>query len=140
MEHDVNPNQLRKWITRYRQQQLEPAQQNSTSGVTDGVLIDTPTPVHQSGAPAFIPGVLAPLTPPAVSHGAPESLPLTVVALHVRLPNGAEFEFGNASLEELTTIVQMLGSAVAQRDLQRFAHIASRGALQVILRRPQLAI
>jgi transposase len=32
-----------------------------------------------------------------------------VVALHVRLPNGVEFELGNASLEELATIVQMLG-------------------------------
>ncbi|WP_404980722.1 MULTISPECIES: transposase [Caballeronia] len=27
MEHDVNPNQLRKWITRYRQQRMAQAQQ-----------------------------------------------------------------------------------------------------------------
>jgi len=27
----------------------------------------------------------------------------------VRLPNGVEFDFGEANLEELTTIVQMLG-------------------------------
>ena len=42
MEHDVNPNQLRKWITRYRQQRMAQAQQNLASGVADGTLIDTP--------------------------------------------------------------------------------------------------
>ncbi|KAF7962506.1 transposase [Cupriavidus sp. UYMMa02A] len=31
------------------------------------------------------------------------------IALHVRLPNGVEFDLGEASLVELTTIVQMLG-------------------------------
>ncbi|KVZ43812.1 transposase [Burkholderia ubonensis] len=31
------------------------------------------------------------------------------LALHVRLPNGVEFELGEANVEELTTIVQMLG-------------------------------
>ena len=112
MEHDVNPNQLRKWITRYRQQRVAQTQQNSTSGITDGVLIDTPTPIRPSvvsEVPAFIPVVTAPLAPPAVPQGQSQSPPLMVVELHVRLPNGVEFELGNASLDELATIVQMLG-------------------------------
>jgi transposase len=112
MEHDVNPNQLRKWITRYRQQRMAQAQQTSPSGGADGVLIDTPTPVRPSvarEAPAFIPVVTAPSAPPAAPQGPSQALPLMVVALHVRLPNGVEFELGNASLDELATIVQMLG-------------------------------
>ncbi|CAH2782421.1 MAG: hypothetical protein PPHEINF_1969 [uncultured Paraburkholderia sp.] len=32
-----------------------------------------------------------------------------VLALHVRLSNGVEFDIGDASVEELTTVVQMLG-------------------------------
>jgi transposase len=108
MEHDVNPNQLRKWITRYRQQRMAQAQQNLAS-VTDGTLIDTPTPVRPSVAPAFIPVVTAPLAPATVTQEPSPPLPPMVVALHVRLPNGVEFELGNASLEELATIVQMLG-------------------------------
>ncbi|MGC3030445.1 hypothetical protein ACPUER_35950 [Burkholderia sp. DN3021] len=35
--------------------------------------------------------------------------PPDVITVHVRLPNGVEFDLGEASLEELTTIVQMLG-------------------------------
>jgi transposase len=31
------------------------------------------------------------------------------LALHVRLANGVELDLGKANLEELTTIVQMLG-------------------------------
>ncbi|MGT2430693.1 hypothetical protein ACU4HD_22125 [Cupriavidus basilensis] len=31
------------------------------------------------------------------------------VALHVRLPNGVEFDLAEANVEELATIVQMLG-------------------------------
>ncbi|WP_350029979.1 transposase [Caballeronia sp. GAOx1] len=109
MEHDVNPNQLRKWITRYRQQRMAHAQQNLASAVADGTLIDTPTSVPSSVAPAFIPVVTAPLAPPDVTQERSPPLPSMVVALHVRLPNGVEFELGNASLEELATIVQMLG-------------------------------
>ncbi|SEK15189.1 hypothetical protein SAMN05216550_1352 [Paraburkholderia tropica] len=31
------------------------------------------------------------------------------ITLHVRLPNGVEFDLGEASLDELAAIVQMLG-------------------------------
>ncbi len=34
----------------------------------------------------------------------------------MRLPNGVEFELGNASFEELATIVQMLGATVFRFD------------------------
>jgi transposase len=109
MEHDVNPNQLRKWITRYRDQRMAQAQQTSSSEVTVGVPFDTSTPVRPSEAQPFIPVVTAPLPPTPVPRGPSQSLPLMVVSVHVRLPNGVEFELGNATHEELATIVQMLG-------------------------------
>jgi transposase len=31
------------------------------------------------------------------------------LSLHVRLSNGVEFDLGKASIDELTTVVQMLG-------------------------------
>jgi len=71
----------------------------------DGVIkISVP-----DAAAAFIPVVTAPLAPATVTQEPSPPLPPMVVALHVRLPNGVEFELGNASLEELATIVQMLG-------------------------------
>jgi transposase len=35
--------------------------------------------------------------------------PSMTLALHVRLSNGVEFDLGEASIDELTTVVQMLG-------------------------------
>ncbi|RQQ63846.1 IS66 family insertion sequence hypothetical protein, partial [Burkholderia stagnalis] len=42
MEHDVNPNQLRKWITTYQQRQLAQLQRAHDSAVIDGVPVDIP--------------------------------------------------------------------------------------------------
>ncbi|WP_080420011.1 transposase [Burkholderia ubonensis] len=113
MDHDVNPNQLRRWISRY-QQHMPRAPRDPDPMVIDGVSIDVPgprgrSPVDMSSPPAFVPVVSppapAPLSPPAsTSPGLSMAL-----ALHVRLPNGVEFELGEANVEELTTIVQMLG-------------------------------
>ena len=35
--------------------------------------------------------------------------PSITVALHIRLPNGVEFDIAEATIDELTTVVQMLG-------------------------------
>ncbi|WP_416046063.1 transposase [Burkholderia anthina] len=107
MDHDVNPNQLRKWIASHQQRQL--AQPSADAVVADGVPIDIPGPTSRFPSPestsAFVPVMPAPQQPsPQLS---PESL--MAITLHVRLPNGVEFDLGKASLEELTTVVQMLG-------------------------------
>ncbi len=107
MDHDVNPNQLRKWIAIHQQRQL--AQPSADEVVADGVPIDIPGPTSRCPSPespyAFVPVMSAPQQP---SLPRSTELPMAI-ALHVRLPNGVEFDLGEASLDELATIVQMLG-------------------------------
>jgi transposase len=72
MEHDVNPIQLHKWITRYRQRFADDAQRRTA--VVDGVPIDH-RPASR-GPSAFIPVVVpasvavAPVSPAARHHDA----------------------------------------------------------------------
>ncbi|MGZ0002875.1 IS66-like element accessory protein TnpA [Burkholderia gladioli] len=104
IEHDVNPNQLRKWIAKYQQRQ----QERSPMAV-DGVSIDMPSVRSRAidrPQPAFVPVVA---TPPPISP--PPSPPTMTLALQVRLANGVELELGGAiaTLDELTTLVQILG-------------------------------
>ncbi|OXJ20850.1 transposase, partial [Burkholderia sp. HI2714] len=105
MDHDVNPNQLRKWIASHQQRQVKGS---SGDGAVRG---DAPADARESAArhswleapSAFVPVVS---TPPSTS---PTSSPPTMtLALQVRLSNGVELELGKAiaTIDELTTLVQ----------------------------------
>ncbi|KVV42275.1 transposase [Burkholderia territorii] len=115
MDYDVNPNQLRKWITNYQQRQLAQSQLAPGAAVADGVHIDIPvstirhTPAESPSA--FMPVVSAPPAPSLLEQPSPPHTiePLMAMALHVRLPTGVEFDLGEANVEELTAIVQTLG-------------------------------
>ena len=123
-EHGINANLLRKWITKYLLEReggtRSDSQKNGaaesaishTIEMIEGVPIDIPgmsmrKPASESPQSAF-----ATVVPASTSvAGAPASLPSTpsmAVSLHVRLLNGVEFDLGEASLEELSVIVQML--------------------------------
>ena len=111
MEHDINPNLLRTWVTQYRQRQaaMEPVAQ--VSEVSDEVVIDIPASAALSTssdnhAAPFV-AVVHSSTPPAA---APPAMTMSL-ALHVRLSNGVELELGSsiATIDELTTVVQILG-------------------------------
>jgi len=107
-EHGVNANLLRKWITKYLLERessrcAQAAQDgavvlNSDGGaqVRDGVPGEVP-------APAFVPVVASAAAAPSIP-----SAPIAF-ALHVRLPNGVEFNLGHAGIDELGTLVQMFG-------------------------------
>ena len=119
-EHGVNANLLRKWITKYlmeREQGILPIlQQNgdveASSDEVDDVTIDLPGSckvVAPTAAPAgFVPVVSMPPASAPVLMPPPASMTL---ALHVWLSNGVELELGKAiaSIDELTTLVQILG-------------------------------
>ena len=110
-EHGVNANLLRKWIMKYLLERessrcAQAAQDGAVvvdSGgaaqVSDGVPVATQA---EAPAPAFVPVVAtaasAPLPPASIAF-----------ALRVRLPNGVEFNLGQASIDELSTLVQMFG-------------------------------
>jgi transposase len=131
LEHGVNANLLRKWITKYlmerekgaaptRSQEIgsDQAASRDTPAAEkpdlrehdDGVIIDLPASrKNTSLAPsstAFVPVITsAPPSLPAVSP------PPMTLALQVRLANGVELDLGGAiaSIDELTTMVQILG-------------------------------
>ena len=111
-EHGVNANLLRKWITKYlleretsrcAQAALDGAVVVDSGGgaqVRDGVPVATQNEVP---VPAFVPVVATAATAPSLP-----SAPIAF-ALRVRLPNGVEFNLGQASIDELGTLVQMFG-------------------------------
>lgn len=109
MDHAINPNQLRRWITRYQQQILhDPREPDPT--VIDGVSIDIAAPTvgsprNTGTLPVFVPVIPAPVSPSTPSTPAPSM----ALALHVRLPNGVELDFGESGVEEISTIIQVLG-------------------------------
>jgi transposase len=109
MDHDVNPNQLRRWITRYQQRESTHASAIRETEAVDGVSIDmAPARSRASDPPQqpFVPVIAAP--PPIFPSPAPPSMTL---ALQVRLPNGVELELGEAiaTQDELMTLVQIPG-------------------------------
>ncbi|WP_425128203.1 hypothetical protein [Burkholderia gladioli] len=80
--------------------------------VIDGVSIDIPSQARRVPAretQAFVPVLTTPSTVPAVSPVLPPDTSLMALSLHVRLSNGVEFDLGEASVEELATVIQMLG-------------------------------
>ena len=108
MEHDINPNLLRTWVTQYRQRQ---AAMEPVSEVSDEVVIDIPasaalTTSSDNHAAPFV-AVVHASTP---SEAAPPAMKMSL-ALHVRLSNSVELELGSsiATIDELTTVVQILG-------------------------------
>jgi len=108
MEHDINPNLLRTWVTQYRQRQ---AAMEPVSEVSDEVVIDIPasaalTTSSDNHAAPFV-AVVHASTPP---EAAPPAMKMSL-ALHVRLSNSVELELGSsiATIDELTTVVQILG-------------------------------
>ncbi|WP_246217619.1 transposase [Paraburkholderia panacisoli] len=110
MEYGVNPNLLREWITRYQKAQAtgNPVEKELTR--PDGVSIDVTQPAMRTRVPgvpsSFIPVVQEPVTVGQTVFPRGSSI---TVALHVRLPNGVEFDIADATIDELTTVVQMLG-------------------------------
>ncbi|WP_080404889.1 transposase [Burkholderia ubonensis] len=100
MEYGINPNLVRTWITQYQRKQDQAelvAPANARSRETSPEL---PT-VSEPPESAFVQIVSSP-TPIPADCG-------RTLSLNVRLPNGVEFDLGKASLDELTTVVQMLG-------------------------------
>ncbi|WP_075359350.1 transposase [Caballeronia sordidicola] len=111
MEHDINPNLLRTWVTQYRQRQAATESVAKVSEVSDEAMIDIAVPAaltmsYNDHAAPFV-AVAHAATPPSA---APPPMTMSL-ALHVRLSNGVELELGSsiATIDELTTVVQILG-------------------------------
>ena len=90
--HDINPNLLHKWITRYRSQASANGQAQKVTQAESRLL------------PPFIP-VLA--TPPAESQPAAHA-PVESSSLKVTLPNGIVLDIGEAEGERLEALLHKL--------------------------------
>ena len=106
MEHELNPNLLRSWIARYQksQAQVEHEELARAPMVADGVSIDL------AGTPsAFVPVVSTAAPPVALPPTSSAPVPSMTLFLHVRLSNGVEFDVGEASTDDLVTLIRTLG-------------------------------
>ncbi|WP_429498369.1 hypothetical protein ACQUFY_02475 [Robbsia andropogonis] len=118
MTTTVNANLLRKWINKYLVEQERcawPAAEAATIDTTalEHVRLDerqTPGPmlahVAQDGGFAR---VVCASERPVADDAAQPTLSSFALALQANLPNGVRLELGKMTLEELTTIVPMLG-------------------------------
>ncbi|WP_186079830.1 transposase [Burkholderia gladioli] len=106
MEHDLNPNLLRSWVARHQkiQAQIEHDRVARSPAISDGVTIDIP-----NTSPAFVPIASISALPPAFPPDPPPLEKSMALSLHVRLSNGVEFDLGEAGVDELATVIQMLG-------------------------------
>lgn len=118
-ENGINANLLRKWIARYLlERERSPANVTPAERIPDQETSPPPTaePMPITPMPhtaeiasaAFVPIVAASPAPAAASSARPTS-PCVTLALHVRLPNGVQFDLAQANLEALSSLVQMLG-------------------------------
>ena len=111
-EHGINANLLRKWITKYQmQREVGDGQEALTADAAELVAVNGPArELACSSLTAFVP-VIAEAPRSGAEFAGEEPRPVAAIAagLHVRLPNGVEFDLGQAGMEELAAVVQMLG-------------------------------
>jgi transposase len=101
MDYGINPNLVRTWISQYQREQGRAGVAGLASELVNRTQAEVPV-VAPSDEPAFV-QVETPVLPPAAVKS------VTTFQLSVRLPNGVRLEVGQTSVEELETIVQMLG-------------------------------
>ena len=129
LEHGLNANLLRKWITQYlleRERSLahETPAQRSPDQLAVGLATDNAasaasiSTTAKTAPAAFVPIVAAMSAPVAASSCEPAS-PAMALALHVRLPNGVQFDLHHASLETVSGVVHLLGSLPCSGSTQR---------------------
>jgi transposase len=111
----LNANLLRTWVTRYQKECLaasaaeKPAEVAKRESVFAAVQIDPNQthPVRTREVPPNLPSIarqVSPLSPAAAEAPAPT----LAIRMQVRLPNGVEFNLGEASVDELSPVMQML--------------------------------
>lgn len=87
MQFGINANLVRTWIGKER-------------GAGGMRVVD---PVKRSDAGAFMPIQLEAAKAEPIGEAA------SMLRLHVRLPNGVEFDLGEARLDELSSVMRILG-------------------------------
>lgn len=104
MQHGVNTNLLRSWITKSQTPSTHSAQRALPSKVLRAARAFVPVQIK---APSPLPMVTPPVSRP-LAHSGREPVPM--IRMHVRLPNGVALEFDQAHMDELCPVMQMLNA------------------------------
>ncbi|WWE80017.1 transposase (plasmid) [Burkholderia gladioli] len=109
MEHDINPNLVRTWISKYQREQAagEIASSATEPSREARVELSTASVPEESAFMQVITSAAA--TAPAKAAATAPAKAAAVFSLNVQLPSGVSLELSQANFEELTMIVQMLG-------------------------------
>jgi transposase len=103
----VNANLLHAWISKSRRRgttrQVEPIRAD-VDGVFTPVQIESPGQRRAREREATVASVV---------------IGTAAVTLHVRLPNGVEFDIGDARLDDLASVVQVLGGMSCSASTSR---------------------
>ena len=88
MQYGINANLLRSWIGKRRE---------------SAAVRPAGSAVRVNPSPVFVPLQIE------TGKAQPARAPAVTFKLHVRLPNGVEFDLSAARLEELPPVIQVLG-------------------------------
>jgi transposase len=107
MQHGVNANLLRVWIAKAQRQSVVQSRIDTPS-----VMASAQATKARATSPTFVPMRIQ--TPPMVpSH--PDAIGMQMsgmqnLGLQVRLPNGVQIDLGQASVVQVTGVLQMLSA------------------------------
>ena len=101
MEHDINPNLVRTWISKYQREQAAGEIVSSVTGPSREARVELPAASVPEES-AFMQVVTSAVAPTPTKLAA-------AFSLNVHLPNGVSLELGQANFDELAAVVQMLG-------------------------------
>ncbi len=99
------------------QREVSGGQEALTVDAAEIVAVNGPArELARSSSTAFVPGIAEPPMSVAEFTGEePRPVAAMAAAPHVRLPNGVEFDLGQAGMRELAAVVHMLGGAAVLR-------------------------
>lgn len=99
MQHTVNANLLRTWITK--------AQRATVKQMVDPEIS---APATQAFVPVKLESTRTPNLPAIKAHSSAGKATLTLVRMQVHLRNGVSIDLGQASVQELGDVMQMLSA------------------------------
>ena len=104
MQHGINANLLRVWIMKSQGQSVVNPQSDVPATGPEVPHAFVPVQIQPSGAPTM---QIMPARLLRTQSSLPAPLPMR---MQVRLPNGVEVDLGEACLDDLTGVMQMLSA------------------------------
>ena len=108
MQHGINANLLRTWITKAQSGKAITVQRAGCETAEQDVQAFVPVQVQAGAASAAV-------AMPEKACGAASKSPLVLMSIQVQLPNGIAVDLGQARMDELSGVMQMLSHLPCSR-------------------------